>query len=243
MILMGKILTYSLRRHTNKKKGKVAGQATEHGLRKSRELGRNLPSGSVLKGYSSMADRCIDTLSAINKGFKKAGGKVATGKQSIRKSLSGRTDKKRTRGVFLNFKKIDEYFESLGKNGTKFLQHWLDGKIPKAWMRSPDYVADLIIKDRIAHIVRFIDLKAKGKLGKLEDLPELHIENLSSDMMISSVFQRLTGEKLIKYANFVKPRESVDFYFDKTKSGVKVFLNFREKKFDVTKKLNEILIS
>jgi len=232
---MKKLLTVSIRRHTNKDK---VGNATKYGLKKARELGKSIPKGQVLKGYSSSVERCIDTLTNLEKGFK-INGKSAIGKQPVRASL-------REENVFRDVNKVRELFAQMGGDERKFMKLWYEGKIPKEYMVTPPELADIIVKDRFAYILRFIDLKSKNKIGKLDNLPQLHIENITHDLRVGALFERLTGKNLQVYSKqlIIKPRESIDFdiYMQKNKK-LKIILNFRNNKFDVTNKINEILSS
>lgn len=231
---MRKILSQSFRRHTTKNKD---GNATKYGYKEAKKLGKELPIGTVLKSYVSniKEDRCFKTLEAMEKGFKSTMGVVATGKQPIRGTL----------GELKILKNKLKVYELLKKIGTenKFLEKWYSNKIPKSIMLKPNEVADIIIKDRLAHVIRFINLKSKGYSGKLEDLPKIHLENITHDFIVGALFQRLTGKKLKDYnVNLkIKARENINLDYYKSKAGIRVFLTFRKNKFDVTKKLNEIL--
>jgi|GEM_PF-3418546 len=241
---MKKVLSVSFRRHTNKNQ---KGNATKIGLKEARKLGTSFK-GKVMKGYISpiKEDRCLLTLLHMQKGIKKANGTIATGKQPIRRVLGEGGLIKDSIEVEKFFKKLDMDKKTDKYAILKFYDVWYSGKFPGDYLLKPDKVADLIIKDRIKHALRFIDLKSKGKLGTIDALPKnLVIENITHDMMVGALFQRLTGRSLQSSGSvFIEPREniSLDFYKNKN-TKLKIVMTFRNNHLDVTNKITEILNS
>lgn len=229
------ITTLTFRRHSNRN---PAGQITPEGIRKSRNLGRSISKNKKIKVYSSPEDRAVKTAQGIVDGFKSKRGAVAStfGKDvGVRKSLDNFKIVVRDKQKVM---KILEGFKKKPGSENKFMRQWLDGNISKDIMMPPNEYADLIIKDRLKYVTKFVKGKIKSK--KYNEIKQLRIENVTHAWILELVFERLTGIKYNslgsdKMANY---REAVNFYFHPDK---RVVIEYRKKSVDVTDKLYEIL--
>lgn len=232
---MRKIISLNFRRHTNKDKD---GNATKYGLQKAKEIGRNISKNEVLKGYTSdiKQNRCIKTLESIEKGFKQELGVSSIAKKTSRQSIGESV-------IIRNKEKLyDLLLNKLNGDPVKFYQLWYANKIPKNIILQPKEITDLIIKDRFAHVFRFIRMKSKGNLKKY-DVKPIHIENITHDVVVGALLVTLTSKKMTEFSKkyVIKPRQEISFDFYKNKDKLKIILRYNDFKLDVTSKINNIL--
>ncbi len=116
-------------------------------------------------------------------------------------------------------------------NDPLLIKIWLNGHFPKKIIPKPEAMADLIIKDRF---------KLPKRVTKMTDRT-INFENITHDVVIAALFQRLSG---VKYHKRFKelPKELESLRIDITKEG-KATMAFRDYKEDITKRLNAILSS
>jgi hypothetical protein len=231
---MPKIISQSFRRHTNKSE---SGNATKYGIKQSEKLGENLPKNEIFKGYTGdiKENRLIKTLESIEKGFIKKKGVVITGKNPARKIFGESV-------LVRDKKKAYELYKKINSDGHKLMELWFHGKISKNILLTPNELADVIIKSRVGHVLRFI--KSKSYKNEIENLPKIHLENITQNFMVGSLFQRLSGKNFIDYVPTLKihPRENVNLNYYRDKNGdITIIMQFRKYSFDVTKKMNEII--
>ncbi|MDD3976332.1 MAG: hypothetical protein PHN22_04185 [Candidatus ainarchaeum sp.] len=232
---MRKIISLNFRRHTNKDK---EGNATKYGLQKAKEIGKNISKNKVLKGYTSdiKENRCIKTLKEIEKGFKQELGVSSISRKTSRKSIGESI-------IIRNKEKLyDLLLNKLNGDVIKFYQLWYANKIPKNIILQPKEITDLIVKDRFAHIFRFIRMKSYGDLKKY-DVKPIHVENITHDVIVGALLTTLTGKKMTKFSKkyVIKPRQEISFDFYKNKDKLKIMLRYNDFKLDVTSKINNIL--
>ena len=115
-------------------------------------------------------------------------------------------------------------------NDPLLIKIWLNGHFLKI-IPKPEAMADLIIKDRF---------KLPKRVNKMTDRT-INFENITHDVVIAALFQRLSG---VKYHKRFKelPKELESLRIDITKEG-KATMAFRDYKEDITKRLNAILSS
>jgi len=122
------------------------------------------------------------------------------------------------------------FAKKCGITEKKLIKLWLDNKIPRNLIPNPRKVADDIIRDRFK-----LFLKVNEGLGK----KEIVFENLTHDVVMSAIIQRLTCLKYTRmFGELPGDLESVTISI--SKGGI-AKLKFREQEFDVTEKLNLIL--
>ena len=208
----------TLRRHSLKKGGTKTGLSSA-GVKLARASGRKILSGKV-KGYTSPVVRAESTLKLGIGSHRAKGGKTYP---AVRK--------RKELGLDAAIRNMDAAIAEMKKYGEeKTLRRWLDGKISSSIMVPSKEVADSIIKKRFGLGQRVAKMGAK----------EIMLDNLTHSWIVEAVFERLTGTNF----NTLKPgtmvRETEGLTVTHYRNG-KAVLKYRNKSFDITKKLDSIL--
>ena len=151
---MGVIIRHSARHYDRKEwKNDPLMGLTDEGKQSAYEFGKNLPTDSVIRLFSSPVGRCVETASQIEKGNTSKGGKTEANR-TIRKLAA----------FFANdFLKA---FEIIGAKGNaEFFRDWFSGKIPVETMADPEKSAAILLKLLV---------------DKLDEMPANHIDILVS---------------------------------------------------------------
>ena len=222
----------NLKRHAEKKG--ISGKITEKGRINSKNHGKQLNPKIKLKIYSSPEERAIETAKEIIFGFK--GNKVYH-KILLRKELNENEVFFFLKRFFDNLKNIAGEKENI--NGVVKL--WLNNKIPTKLMLSPQETADIFIRKRIGHVIRY--LRMINITTKTTKVPKTRIEAITHAGIIMPTYERLTGIKYFdKFKRLPNSETSMLFLFSPIGNGkVKIIIKFYKQKYDVTEKVYEIL--
>ncbi len=143
------------------------------------------------------------------------------------KYFSGRRIKETKRDNFLTL--FRDIAKRIGITDELLIKIWLNDKFPKKIIPRPEVMADEILKDRF---------KLPNRINKIGN-KEIIFENITHDVIIAALFQRLSGEKYCH--QFVELPGELEFLkVDVSKEG-KATMQFRNYKKDVTERLKDIL--
>lgn len=216
-------VSVSFRRHGQKTKdGK---RLTPKGKAATTQLASNLKKQPKI--YYSAENRTIETAELL-KFFTESNYNARLSK-TLRghKYFSGERIKTTKRDNLLTFFK--RLSEKIGITDKLLIKIWLSGKFPKKIVPKPEVIADEIIKDRF---------KLPDRVNKMTNRTII-FENITHDVVIAALFQRLSGEKY--HSQFKDlPKELEALRIDISKEG-KAVMQFRNYKKEITERLKAIL--
>lgn len=148
---------------------------TDEGRDFARELGKRLPKGLVLRGYTSPAERCVETAGLIMSGHEAAGGQIL--RNRIVEAL----------GVFYVLDQIKMFMAMRDAGGiVNFLQRWFDGGIAR----------DILMPAHLA--ARLVGGVAKEKLSQTGKDPQLDLL-VSHDFTLYTIKDQLLRQGTNRY--------------------------------------------
>ena len=150
---------------------------TDEGRDLARDMGKRLPKGLVVRGYTSPAERCVETAGLVMSGHAAAGGQIL--RNRVVEAL----------GVFYVLDQM-KMFKSMNNAGgiVSFLQQWFDGGIAR----------DIIMPADLA--ARLVGGVAKEKLSQSGDEPQLDIL-VSHDFTLYTIKDQLLKQDTNRYPN------------------------------------------
>ena len=205
-------------RHSIKKAGTKTG-LSRPGIRLARLVGKRIPKRWMVKGYHSPVIRAESTVRLMLRSHQKSGGKAYP---------VIRPKKELGLSYIVNPAACDRLEAKLGEK--TFLRRWLNGKISERLIHHPHRVADAIIRRRFGLGQRIARLGFKDKL----------LKSVSHAWQIEAVFERLTGTRYdaLPPGTQARPTEAMEVIH--YQNG-KAILTYRGKRFDVTKRLDQIV--
>lgn len=148
---------------------------TDEGRDFARELGKRLPKGLVLRGYTSPAERCVETAGLIMSGHEAAGGQIL--RNRVVEAL----------GVFYVLDQIKMFMAMRDAGGiVNFLQRWFDGGIAR----------DILMPAHLA--ARLVGGVAKEKLSQTGKDPQLDLL-VSHDFTLYTIKDQLLKQGTNRY--------------------------------------------
>ena len=106
---------------------------TEEGRMLAKDLGRKLPKSVIIRGYTSPAERCVDTAEQIMAGHKENGGQVM--RNRVVEAL----------GVFYVLDQMKMFMAMQAAGGlVGFQRQWFSGEVPPDILMPADLSANLI---------------------------------------------------------------------------------------------------
>lgn len=219
-------VTVSLERHADRRDGTKTGLSAK-GIAKARK-GRRVPASFRIKGYHGLTPRTVSTIELGQKAAKRRGIKIYPTPKLKLGMQRGKRHELSGDYYILNETAVDRLIEKRGE--AVFLRDWLDGKISKKIMMSPQTVADAIIRKRFA----------LGARASRRGIRKVVMRNITRGWNPEAVFERLTGRRYeftTPRNTMVRPSESLTVSF---LANGKAILSFRRKKYDVTANLNRI---
>ena len=150
---------------------------TDEGRDLARDMGKRLPKGLVVRGYTSPAERCVETAGLVMSGHAAAGGQIL--RNRVVEAL----------GVFYVLDQM-KMFKSMNNAGgiVSFLQHWFDGGVAR----------DIIMPAKLA--ARLVGGVAKEKLSQSGADPQLDIL-VSHDFTLYTIKDQLLKQDTNRYPN------------------------------------------
>ena len=150
---------------------------TDEGRGLARDMGERLPKGLVVRGYTSPAERCVETAGLIMNGHEAAGGPIL--RNRVVEAL----------GVFYVLDQTKMFMSMRDAGGlVSFLQQWFDGDLPQDLLMPADLAAKLVGR------------LAKEKLGQRGDSPQLDLL-VSHDFTLYTIKDRLLKQDTNRYPN------------------------------------------
>jgi broad specificity phosphatase PhoE len=148
---------------------------TDEGRDLARDMGKRLPKGLVVRGYTSPAERCVETADLIMSGHAAAGGETL--RNRVVEAL----------GVFYVLDQM-KMFKSMSHAGgiVSFLQRWFDGGIAR----------DIIMPADLA--ARLVGGVAKEKLIQSGGEPQLDLL-VSHDFTLYTIKDQLLKQGINRY--------------------------------------------
>lgn len=202
----------------------------KHITRKGKEDTAKLAKRSKpAKLYSSTENRTIETAEILRKQTNSKYNLRLSEKLRGHKYFAGKRIKKTKKDNLLTFFK--DVAGKVGVKDTLLIRIWLNGHFPKAIVPKPEVMADQIIKERV---------RLPKRVNQMTN-QTIYFENITHDVVIAALFQRLSG---VKYHSKFKvlPRELEALKINISKDG-KAIMSFRDYKKDITKRLIGILSS
>jgi broad specificity phosphatase PhoE len=145
---------------------------TDEGRDLSRELGRALPKSLRVRGYTSPAERCIETAALVMTGHQEAGGEIL--RNRVIEAL----------GVFYVLDQMKMYMAMKEAGSlTDFLQAWFDGRIAADILMPPNSAASILAR------------MAAEKLDEVQLQPQLDLM-VSHDFTVYTVRDRIVGQSV-----------------------------------------------
>ena len=152
---------------------------TEEGRVLAKDLGRRLPKSVIIRGYTSPAERCVDTAEQIMAGHKENGGKVM--RNRIVEAL----------GVFYVLDQMKMFMAMQAAGGlVGFQREWFSGEVP------PDI---LMPADLSANVIAGL---AKEKLKEKLSEPRLDLM-VSHDFTLYLLKHQLLGQDSERYPDVI----------------------------------------
>ena len=143
------------------------------------------------------------------------------------KYFAGERIKTTKKDNFLTFFK--EVAIKIGVSDDVLIKLWLNGHFPKKIMPKPEVLSDAIIKERFR-----LPLRVNKKIDHT-----IVFENITHDVVIAALFQRLTGVKYhSQFMELPKELESLKVRIDQKGKAILTFRNYKK---DITERLNKIL--
>ncbi len=148
---------------------------TDEGRDLARDMGERLPKGLVVRGYTSAAERCVETAGLIMSGHAAAGGHIL--RNRVVEGL----------GIFYVLDQM-KMFKSMRDAGgiVSFLQRWFDGGIAR----------DILMPANLT--ARLVGGVAKEKLSQTGDDPQLDLL-VSHDFTLYTVKDQLLKQGTHRY--------------------------------------------
>lgn len=215
-------ISISFRRHAQKTKD--GSKLTNKGKTDTITIAKDMSESTKI--YSSIENRTKET-SEILKIFIRS--EYQTRLKNIlrgHKYFSGKRIRTTKKDSLLTYFK--EISEKIGISDAYIIKIWLSGKFPKKIIPKPEIIADEIIKDRF---------RVPNRIKETDK--SIIFENITHDVVIAALFQRLSGERY-HYQFKDLPKELESLRIDLNKDG-KAIMQFRNYKKDITERLNEIL--
>lgn len=192
------------------------------------------PSGLSLFGEKQ--GRAVGKLLKKGRNFAFASGNAARTKTTAKGIASGANAKKDVKQYvpfsldkwFHDEKAYDALVKAKRGNEELVIRDWLDGKVPASIFDKPKDVADPMIKRLHQNLS---EAQVAGKNVSV---------NVTHSDLVEAVFERLTEKKFNLLRPHIMARETEGLRFDFLKSG-RIILRYRGKRFDVTKRFNEII--
>ena len=168
---------------------------TDEGRTLARKMGNGLPKSFTLRGYTSPAERCIETASLIMSGHKANGGIIL--RNRVVEAL----------GVFYVLDQMKMFMSMNDAGGlVTFLQRWFKEDLPQDILMPADIAA------------RLIGQVAQEKLTQRGENPQLDIL-VSHDFTLFTIKDRLLGQNTNEYPE-VNYLDGIAFF----KRGGKTFI-------------------
>jgi hypothetical protein len=148
---------------------------TDEGRELARNLGEKLPKSLLIRGYSSPAERCVETADLIMEGHKNKGGEIS--RNRVIEAL----------GVFYVLDQM-KMFMAMREAGSQvaFIQKWIAGNVREDILMPPDLAA------------KFIGRLIAEKLGETSGKPQLDLM-VSHDFTLYTIKDRLLGQNTHTY--------------------------------------------
>ena len=148
---------------------------TDEGRGFAREVGKRLPKDLVVRGYTSPAERCVETAGLIMSGHEASGGQIL--RNRIVEAL----------GVFYVLDQTKMFMAMRDAGGiVSFLQCWFDGGIARDILMPADLAA------------RLVGGVAKEKLSQTGDHPQLDLL-VSHDFTLYTIKDQLLKQGTSRY--------------------------------------------
>ena len=152
---------------------------TEEGRMLAKDLGRKLPKSVIIRGYTSPAERCVDTAEQIMAGHKENGGQVM--RNRVVEAL----------GVFYVLDQMKMFMAMQAAGGlVGFQRQWFSGEV------SPDI---LMPADLSANVIAGL---AKEKLKEKLSEPRVDLM-VSHDFTLYLLKHQLLGQDSERYPNVI----------------------------------------
>lgn len=215
-------VSISFRRHAQKTKD--GNNITSMGKKDIKNLSYKIP--TTTKIYSSTENRTKETAEYIRLFTQTEYNTRVKNILRGHKYFAGKRIKTNKRDSLLTLFK--EIAKRIGITDKLLIKIWLSGKFPKKIVPKPEVIADEIIKDRVK-----VPNRVKGTTKSIV------FENITHDVVIAALFQRLSGKKY--HSQFKDlPKELESLRIDISKDG-KAVMQFRNYKKEITERLNAIL--
>ena len=148
---------------------------TDEGRDFAREVGKRLPKDLIVRGYTSPAERCVETAGLIMSGHEAGGGQIL--RNRVVEAL----------GVFYVLDQIKMFMAMRDAGGiVSFLQRWFDGGIARDILMPADLAA------------RLVGGVAKEKLSQAGDHPQLDLL-VSHDFTLYTIKDQLLKQGTHRY--------------------------------------------
>ena len=148
---------------------------TDEGRDLARDMGTRLPKGLAVRGYTSPAERCVETAGLVMGGHEAAGGDIL--RNRIVEAL----------GVFYVLDQMKMFMSMREAGGiVPILQNWYDGKIAQDVLMPADLAA------------RLVGRVAKEKLAQRGDKPQLDLL-VSHDFTLYTIKDQLLKQDTTRY--------------------------------------------
>ena len=148
---------------------------TDEGRDFAREIGKRLPKDLVVRGYTSPAERCVETAGLMMSGHEAAGGQIL--RNRVVEAL----------GVFYVLDQIKMFMAMRDAGGiVSFLQRWFDGGIARDILMPADLAA------------RLVGGVATEKLSQTGDDPQLDLL-VSHDFTLYTIKDQLLKQGTNRY--------------------------------------------
>lgn len=213
----------SFRRHAEKTRD--GSKLTTKGKKDSKRLGENL-SKEPTKFYWDV-NRTKETAEELdnNKKYTSRKREILHGHKYLTPDVEIKTKADK---FLVSVKRI---LEKAGiVNDNRLMAIWLNGNFPKSIVPKPEVIADRIIKDRFA-----LPNRINKRINHI-----IVFENITHDIVIAALFQRLSGIKYTKSFKGEFPKELEALTIEISKEG-KAIMQFRNYKKDITERLKYIL--
>ena len=141
----------------------------------ARRFGEKLPKSHHIKGYSSPAERCVETADLVMSGHAESGGEVS--RNRVMEAL----------GVFYALDQMKMFMAMQDAGGlVAFLNQWFDGKVGHDVLMPPDTAANIL--GRIA----------ATRLAEAPEQPRIDLL-VSHDFTVYTLKDRLLGQTTDRY--------------------------------------------
>ncbi len=220
----------TLQRHYNKTpttvRNFISGTLTKKGARDAINAGEKIPKNLTLRIYHTPAVRGQQSATNMASGHIGAGkGKISDSRSLGKIAKTGR-DALHEEAPIRDFTKVDY------ANWNQTVRKWLDGKIDKEVMQPPGEFLKTLVRTQLAIGERARRQGAKG----------YELLNVSHDLVVVAAFEGLTGIKLNpKSKLWPSYGNGLHLYHVKDRKANRIILQYKRKRYDVTKKFNELM--